>query len=121
MKLTSVRRGCVISDLWALQRTRLYIEVFKDDSCVFHYPEETYRRTPCFLFHSGGTLSGMALVVLYVHGKNSAHSLLNLHPPCKKLQSAQTVHVLWLIWISVVNLCRGYVVSYITIHACAWC
>lgn len=71
MKLTSVQRGCVISDLWALQRTRLYIEVFKDDSCVFHYPEETYRRTPCFLFHSGGTLSGMVLVVLYVHGKNS--------------------------------------------------
>lgn len=68
MKLTSVQRGCVISDFWALQRTRPYIEVFKDDSCVFHcvfqYPEETYRRTPCFLFHTGGTQSGMPLVNL---------------------------------------------------------
>lgn len=66
MKLTSVQRGCVISDFWALQHTRLYIEVFKDDSCVFHcvfrYPEEAYRHTPC--------LSGKH-AVLYVHGKTS--------------------------------------------------
>lgn len=119
MKLTSVQRGCVISDFWALQHTRLYIEVFKDDSCVFHcvfrYSEEAYRHTPC--------LSGMPLVNMQCYMymvKPLSKLLLNLHPPCKKLQSAQTVHVLWLIWISVVNLCRGYVVSYITIHACAW-